>query len=294
MADNDSKSDNATYSTKARSLKKPRSNSATSYLKCIIRQADGEETLRRPFLFIYRIFISKLKIRKEDVSGRLANEITKLQKSFVVWRSPCYSSYTCNENIQYALKRSKNESKDQNEEGNLESIQDNRRRCLRSTASTNDWCKKCTLKKNREMLIISMFEACETIMNAGKSNWDEVMLHILRGVNNDLVAADAKCHKACHASYVKKKKAENQFQKRIWRGKLVSSSSIKRIGWWNKTGPRSWRCVWNALTLDKIRFDSETKWCRWPAWVTRCRNWYWDCRSCCFPLDSQQKLRVGV
>lgn len=111
-----------------------------------------------------------------------------------------------------------------------------------TTGQSACFVKKRTLKKNREMLIISMFEACETIMNAGKSNWDEGMLHILRGVNNDLVAADAKYHKACHASYVKKKKAENQFQKRIWRGKLVLSSSIKIIGWWNKTGPRSWNC----------------------------------------------------
>lgn len=65
MADNDSESDNATYSTKARSLKKPRSNSATSYLKCIIRQADGEETLRRPFL----IYISNFHIEIKNSEG---------------------------------------------------------------------------------------------------------------------------------------------------------------------------------------------------------------------------------
>ncbi|KAL9967445.1 hypothetical protein ACROYT_G025667 [Oculina patagonica] len=36
------------------------------------------------------------------------------------------------------------------------------------------------------------------------------MLHVLRGVNNDLVAAKAKYHKVCHSSYVAKKIIEHQ------------------------------------------------------------------------------------
>lgn len=76
-------------------------------------------------------------------------------KSCVVWRSPCYSSYTCNESIQYAMKRSKNESEDQNDEGKLESIQDNKRRCLRSTASTNDWSKTHPQEDIADMTTIS-------------------------------------------------------------------------------------------------------------------------------------------
>lgn len=55
------------------------------------------------------------------------------------------------------------------------------------------------------------------------------MLHILRGVNNDLVAADAKCHKACHASYVKKKKAENQFQKEYGEGSSFHHQALKEL-----------------------------------------------------------------
>jgi len=53
------------------------------------------------------------------------------------------------------MKRSKNESEDQNEEGNLESIQDNKRRCLRSTASTNDWSKTHPQEDIADMTTIS-------------------------------------------------------------------------------------------------------------------------------------------
>ena len=45
---------------------------------------------------------------------------------------------------------------------------------------------------------VSPFEACKTIMDAANAKGDEDMLHVLRGVNNDLIAADAKYHKACH------------------------------------------------------------------------------------------------
>ena len=36
------------------------------------------------------------------------------------------------------------------------------------------------------------------------------MLNVLRGVNNDLMAAKAKYHKVCHACYVGKRKIEHQ------------------------------------------------------------------------------------
>ena len=37
---------------------------------------------------------------------------------------------------------------------------------------------------------------------------DEEMLHILRGVNNDLVAVEAKYHKVCYATYMSNSKHE--------------------------------------------------------------------------------------
>ena len=36
------------------------------------------------------------------------------------------------------------------------------------------------------------------------------MLHILRGVNNDLIAAEPKYHKSCFASYVSKSNLKHQ------------------------------------------------------------------------------------
>ena len=47
----------------------------------------------------------------------------------------------------------------------------------------------------RELITLSSFEACDSIMKAAKHEGDEEMLHILRNVNDDLVAADAKYHK---------------------------------------------------------------------------------------------------
>ena len=48
------------------------------------------------------------------------------------------------------------------------------------------------------------FEACESVRKAAESKGDEAMLHVLLSVNNDLIAAEAKYHKACFASYISK------------------------------------------------------------------------------------------
>ena len=45
-------------------------------------------------------------------------------------------------------------------------------------------------KKVREMQDVFTFEACQTIKKAAKSKGDERMLHLLYGVNNDLIAAE--------------------------------------------------------------------------------------------------------
>jgi len=54
------------------------------------------------------------------------------------------------------------------------------------------------------MVSVSTFQACEAIMHSAEQKCDESMLLVLRGVNNDLVAAEAKYHKACYSSYVSK------------------------------------------------------------------------------------------
>ncbi|KAK3700422.1 hypothetical protein QZH41_004482 [Actinostola sp. cb2023] len=72
-----------------------------------------------------------------------------------------------------------------------------------------DWskclfCGNKTYKKSKEMNNVSTFEACNTIKTVAEATDDHRILHILRGVNNDLVAAEAKYHKSCFASYTSK------------------------------------------------------------------------------------------
>ena len=55
------------------------------------------------------------------------------------------------------------------------------------------------------MINIATFsEACESIRKSAESKCDEEVLHVLRSVNYDLIAAEGRYHKACHASYVSK------------------------------------------------------------------------------------------
>ena len=73
-----------------------------------------------------------------------------------------------------------------------------------------DWskcliCKNKTYKKNRDLTNVRTFEACQTIRLAAERKGDTSMLHILNGVNGDLIAAEAKYHKNCFATYVSKK-----------------------------------------------------------------------------------------
>ena len=65
-------------------------------------------------------------------------------------------------------------------------------------------------QKVREMQSVCTLGACQTIKEAAESNCDEQMLHILRGVSNDLIAAEAKYHKSCFASYVSKSNLKHQ------------------------------------------------------------------------------------
>ena len=56
---------------------------------------------------------------------------------------------------------------------------------------------KRTQKKIRKLITVSTFEACDSIKKAAERQGDEDMLHMLRGVNDDLEASDAKYHKNC-------------------------------------------------------------------------------------------------
>lgn len=82
-------------------------------------------------------------------------------------------------------------------------------RVSRSTTSPIDWskcfiCENKTYKKVKEFINVCTFEASTSIKKGTEIKGDEYMLHTLRSINDDLIAAGARYHKNCFALYVSK------------------------------------------------------------------------------------------
>ena len=54
------------------------------------------------------------------------------------------------------------------------------------------------------MLNASTFEVCQSIKDSAEALGDGDMLHIIHGVNGDLVVGEAKYHKVCFSKYTSK------------------------------------------------------------------------------------------
>ena len=54
------------------------------------------------------------------------------------------------------------------------------------------------------MTLARTFQACETIVKTATVKGEEDIFRVTGAVNNDLVAAEAIYHKACHATYISK------------------------------------------------------------------------------------------
>ena len=54
----------------------------------------------------------------------------------------------------------------------------------------------------KEMAMFSTSQACDTIKQAADNKMDEDIQMLIRGVSNDLIAAQAKYHKSCYAEYL--------------------------------------------------------------------------------------------
>ena len=70
----------------------------------------------------------------------------------------------------------------------------------RSVKTPVDWskcfiCKNKTYKKETKLINLCSFEARDSIRKAAELKNDDDMLHTLRSVNYDLIAAEAKYHK---------------------------------------------------------------------------------------------------
>lgn len=73
----------------------------TSSQNCIICGEDRNEILRKGRAV--GTLVSAVKRRKDNVFRRFAGELEDLDKEDVYWHSSCYSSYTSNQNIRYAI-----------------------------------------------------------------------------------------------------------------------------------------------------------------------------------------------
>jgi hypothetical protein len=156
-------------------------------------------------------FVDCLKARLDHVYDRVFPDIHSLSNQSVLWHSSCYESYTSKQNLRY-IKNILLSSENENVAG--ESLAKSRR----SSSSAIDWstclfCKRKTHKKVKKMISVATFGACQSIRSSAEIKGDEDMLHILRSVNFDLIAAEAVYHKACHASYVSKTNLKYHAQK---------------------------------------------------------------------------------
>ena len=184
-------------------LSKSKRQRLITYTKCVICQGDKEEILRKAKGSSIDTLKRALNLRKDEVYDRLHEELPNFMNRDVFWHSTCYSSYTSEQNIHYAMEI--NDTEVENKTVNEET----RRVSRSSTGVSIDWskcfiCRNKTYKKCREMHSVCTFKACESVRQAAESIGDEEMLHVLNSVNHDLIAAEAKYHKTCFASYISK------------------------------------------------------------------------------------------
>ena len=78
---------------------------------------------------------------------------------------------------------------------------------------------------------VSTFEACKSIQQAAEKLGDEDMLRVLLSVNSDLIAAEAKYHKTCLASYISKSNLKHRLLSETNEG---ASDTVFRVGGRNK------------------------------------------------------------
>lgn len=203
------------------SLLRPKRKKYTNFERCIICQTDTEDILRKPREASIKTLIAALEIRDDDVFQRLKPDIDHLSDISVHWHSKCYETCTSSHNLR-SIQRRKSASpaalSDASATSDASSGIIEVSRKSRSQTSPTDWtkcifCNKKTHKKVPEMVAASTFKACDSILQAAKQQGDENMLLVLRGVNNDLVAAEAKYHKACYSSYVSMKPLMPQLYK---------------------------------------------------------------------------------
>ena len=183
----------------------------SNFKKCVICQAETNETLRKAKNTSKEKFIDALNQRQDDVYDRLKDDVPNFVSIDIYWHHSCHSTYTSSQNLRYVKKRKLSISPTPSGESRIDESQDSDKtsRVSRSKSEPTDWskcifCKQNTHRKIKSLINVTTFQVSKKIRDAAVSQGDEKMLAILDSVSNDLIAAEAKYHKACHSSYVSK------------------------------------------------------------------------------------------
>ena len=104
----------------------------------------------------------------------------------------------------------------------------------RSTIKPMDWsrcifCQNISCKKNKALINVSTFEACQTIRRFAEVRADEFLIHHLKSLSNDFIIAKGKYHKLCHAKYVSRPKSSEEAQGNSGQGKSPHASAFSDL-----------------------------------------------------------------
>lgn len=178
--------------------KPPKIAKTTCYDRCIFCQTKND-VLRKAKPSSVEKVISALEVRQDEVSQRISSEDRLHREGDVLWHSSCFETYTSKQNLQYQTVQSSSDIEVQR-----------RKRDTPFTWSKCIFCKHVTKKKDRQLINIATFEACNSIKESAEARKDCELLNVLESVNYDLIAAEGKYHKACHASYTSKVNLERK------------------------------------------------------------------------------------
>ena len=174
--------------------KPPKRVKKTCFEKCIFCQMNND-VLRTAKPSSIEKVIFALELRQDEISQRLSpDDLRCTVGKKVLWHSSCYETYTSKQNLRYCEAQSSS--------GVIQPECRQRRKSF-------DWsksflCKNATWKRDRKLINIATFEACNSIKESAEAREDHELLSVLQTVNYDLIAAEGKYHKACHASYISK------------------------------------------------------------------------------------------
>jgi len=165
----------------------------TCFDKCIFCQTSNDVLRVAKPPSIEKV-ITAIGIRQDELSQRLSpNDLRDVDGKVVLWHSSCYERYTSKQNLRYCATQS------------ADNVQTERKKrgVLFDWESKCIFCKNATRKKDRQLINIVTYEACNSIKESAEAREDDELLTIIQSVT-DLISAGGKYHKACHASYVSK------------------------------------------------------------------------------------------